>query len=185
MQYSGYALHLAAALTTTNIKGKRDMPSFDIVSEIDMHEVQNAIDQANREVTTRFDFKGTNACFSFKENNITLKAENEFQLDQMLIILKNKMTKRSVDLKHLDIAEPISQFKTAEQIISLQQGISSEIAKKITKQIKSEKQLKVQAAIQGEQVRITGKKRDDLQAAIAMLKEQELDIPLQFTNFRD
>lgn len=160
------------------------MPSFDVVCELDKHEVANAIDQANREVGTRFDFKGINASFELSDNKIIMRAEADFQLKQMLDILCNKLAKRKVDLGHLKEEAPVVQHKSAQQLITLQEGIGTEIAKKIVKLIKGQK-LKIQAAIQGEQVRITGKKRDDLQMAIAFLREQELGLPLQFNNFRD
>lgn len=160
------------------------MPSFDIVCELDQHEVMNAVDQANREVTTRFDFKGSNAKFELKEKAIKMSAEADFQLKQMLDILCTKMTKRNINLAHLKPEDPVIQHKSAEQNIVLQEGISSEIAKKIIKIIKDAK-LKVQAAIQGEQVRVTGKKRDDLQEVIALLKQTDVELPLQFNNFRD
>ena len=160
------------------------MPSFDIVSEIDTHEVTNAVDQANREVSTRFDFKGANAKFTFEGEIVKLSAENDFQLQQMLDILKKKLTKRQVDLGHMKVADPVIQHKTAEQNVTMEQGIKQELAKKIVKIIKNEK-MKVQASVQGDQVRVTGKKRDDLQQVIALMKEQEIDLPLQFVNFRD
>ncbi len=160
------------------------MPSFDIVSEFDPHELANAVDQANREVGNRFDFKGTNAKFSLEEAKITLAAENDFQLQQMMEILRKKLAKREVDLGHMKVADPVIQHNKAEQVITMQQGLESEIAKKIVKMIKSEK-LKVQAAIQGEQIRVTGKKRDDLQQVMALLRKQDLGLPLQFNNFRD
>lgn len=160
------------------------MPSFDIVSTLDDHELTNAVDQANREVTTRFDFKDTNSSFTLAEDKITLKSENDFQLNQMLDVLKNKLTKRGIDLGHMQVADPDCQLNSATQVVTMQQGIGSDVAKKIVKTIK-DKKMKVQAAIQGDQVRVTGKKRDDLQAVIAMLKEEEVGIPLQFQNFRD
>ena len=160
------------------------MPSFDIVCEVDQHEVANAVDQANREVSNRFDFKGSDAHYTAKDTQITMHAEVDFQLQQMLDILKQKLTKRGVDIAHLQPGEPELQHKKATQNITLQQGIDQPTAKKISKCIKDNK-LKVQSAIQGDQVRITGKKRDDLQAAIALLKENILDLPLQFNNFRD
>lgn len=160
------------------------MPSFDIVSEFDMHEASNAVDQANREVSTRFDFKGSNAIFEQNNEVITLKAETEFQLNQMLDILQNKLTKRGVDIACMDISAPQSSGKSAQQNIVLKQGLDTLLAKKIVKLIK-DKKMKVQAAIQGEKVRVTGKKRDDLQQVIQMLKEEKLDMPLQFNNFRD
>ncbi len=160
------------------------MPSFDIVSEIDIHEAANAVDQANREVTTRFDFKGTNANFDLNDSTITLSAEVEFQLQQMMDILQTKLTKRGVDILCMDIGEVNITGKQAQQTALLKQGLETLMAKKIVKLIK-EKKLKVQAAIQGEKVRVTGKKRDDLQAVMKILKETQFELPLQFNNFRD
>lgn len=160
------------------------MPSFDVVSEMNEHEVANAVDQANREVTTRFDFKGTDSRFSLEKQTIKLSTESDFQLKQMIDILQIKMTKRGVDLEFMEMKEPVIQHKTATQEIALKQGIETDTAKKIVKLIKGSK-LKVQAQIQGEQVRVTGKKRDDLQEVIAFLREQNLGLPLQYVNFRD
>lgn len=160
------------------------MPSFDIVCELDMHEVSNAVDQSNREVSTRFDFKGSHVEYKLEKDTIKLEAESDFQLSQMLEILKNKLAKRGVDLKHMDIQPPNIQLKKAEQLIKLQQGIDTEKAKSIVKLIKAEK-LKVQPSIQGDKIRVTGKKRDDLQTVITFLKKQELSLPLQFNNFRE
>lgn len=160
------------------------MPSFDIVSEVDTHEVTNAVDQSNRELATRFDFKGTDAKVEHHAETLTLLAETDFQLQQIEDILHKKMTKRGIDILSLDAKEPELHHKSAKQVIVLKQGIETDIAKKIVKLIKDTK-LKVQASIQGEQVRVTGKKRDDLQHIIAMLKEQKLGLPLQFINFRD
>ena len=160
------------------------MPSFDVVSEVDMHEVTNAVDQANREVTTRFDFKGTNARYELNESIITMTAEAEFQLQQMLDILQTKLSRRGVDIDCLELAEPQQSGKEARQEVTIRQGLDSVLSKKIVKLIKDAK-LKVQAAIQGDKVRVSGKKRDDLQQVIAMLKEAKLELPLQYTNFRD
>ncbi len=160
------------------------MPSFDIVSEVDLHEAANAVDQANREVSTRFDFKGSGARFELEGEQITLHAQNDFQLKQMLDILQMKLSKRGVDIACLDISEPQISGQAAHQTVILRQGIDKELAKKITKRIKDTK-LKVQASIQGEKVRVTGKKRDDLQKVIQTLREAKLDLPLQFINFRD
>lgn len=160
------------------------MPSFDIVSKVDLHEVRNAVDQANREVNTRFDFKDSQAIFELKETTIQLTAQNEFQLQQMTDILLGKMTKRQVDIQALEIKEPEKNLHQARQAIDVKQGISGDIAKNIVKFIK-EKKLKVQAAIQGDQVRVTGKKRDDLQEVIAQLRQQDFSLPLQYENFRD
>jgi uncharacterized protein YajQ (UPF0234 family) len=160
------------------------MPSFDIVSELNEHEVANAIDQANREVGTRFDFKGTNAKFELNDLVITLTAQADFQLKQMMDILRLKLTKRGVDVTCMKIDEPIMSGQTAKQIVTLRQGIDAELGKKIQRLIKDSK-LKIQAAIQDKQVRVTGKSRDDLQEAIALVRGAKLDLPMQFTNFRD
>ncbi len=160
------------------------MPSFDIVSEVNEHEVSNAVDQANREVNTRFDFKGSNASFKLAENKIIMQAPNDFQLKQMDDILRTKLVKREVDVQALKYHDPVVSGQQAQQEIDILQGIEAPLAKKIVKIIK-EKKLKVQAAIQGEQVRVSGKKRDDLQTVIATLKEAKLELPLQYVNFRD
>ena len=160
------------------------MPSFDIVSELNPHEVANAVDQANREVGTRFDFKGTDAKFELNEYVITLSAPADFQLKQMMDILKLKLTKRGIDIVCMKVDEPIITGQTAKQIVTLRQGIDTELGKKLQRLIKDSK-LKVQAAIQDKQVRVTGKSRDDLQAAIALVRGGKLELPLQFTNFRD
>lgn len=160
------------------------MPSFDIVSEVDLHEVANAVDQANREVGTRFDFKGTGAKFELDQSDITLQAEVEFQLSQMLDVLKIKLAKRSVDIACLDISDPELANQRASQRVKIQQGLDSDLARKIVKIIKAAK-LKVQCAVQGDQVRISGKKRDDLQKVIALMRDQDLELPLQYQNFRD
>ena len=160
------------------------MPSFDIVSEVDMHELTNAVDQANKEVSTRFDFKGVNASFKLTSDAISMEAESKFQLGQMKDMLYNKCSKRGIDLGSLTPGDINEQAKRATQDISIQQGIETDLARKLVKRIKQEK-LKVQAAIQGDQVRVTGKKRDDLQSVIAMLKDDDTGLPLQFTNFRD
>lgn len=160
------------------------MPSFDVVSTLDQHELNNAIDQANREVSTRFDFKDTNAKLELNKDKITLIAPTDFQVKQIDEILRNKLAKRQVDIRSLKYKEITSNLNEAKQVIEIKQGIDAEQAKKITKLVK-ESALKVQTAIQGDQVRITGKKRDDLQEAIALLKAANIDIPLQFINFRD
>jgi cyclic-di-GMP-binding protein len=160
------------------------MPSFDIVSKVDAHEIHNAVDQANREVSTRFDFKGTNSHFELLEEKITLLTETEFQLKQMYEILIGKLAKRQVDIQSLDPKEPEITLREARQQIDIRQGIAAEPAKAIVKLIK-EKKLKVQAAIQGDQVRVTGKKRDDLQEVIATLRKEKFGLPLQFENFRE
>ena len=160
------------------------MPSFDIVSEVNLQEVRNAVDQANREISTRFDFKGTNAKIEHTEKKIDLTAQNEFQLKQMLDILQNKLIKRGVGIGSLTIGKINTNLNEARQEVTIKQGIDSELAKKIVKIIKDSK-MKVQTAIQGEQVRVTGKKRDDLQEVIALMRQQKIELPLQYTNFRD
>lgn len=160
------------------------MPSFDIVSELNQHEVVNALDQANREVGTRFDFKGTDATFEHTEQVITLVAQTEFQLKQMLDILKLKLAKRGIDIQCMKIDEPIIKGQTAKQVVTLREGIDTELGKKLQRLIKDSK-LKVQAAIQDQQVRVSGKSRDDLQAVIALMRAAKFDLPLQYSNFRD
>jgi uncharacterized protein YajQ (UPF0234 family) len=160
------------------------MPSFDIVSELNPHEVANAIDQANREVSTRFDFKGTNAKFELKEFVVTLSAPADFQLKQMMDILKLKLTKRGIDIVCMKVDEPVVTGQTAKQVATLRQGIDTELGKKLQRLLKDSK-LKVQAAIQDKQVRVSGKNKDDLQEAIALVRGGKLELPLQFTNFRD
>lgn len=160
------------------------MPSFDVVSKVDNHEIMNAIDQSNREITTRFDFKGSNARLELSKNTITLIAPTDFQLKQIDEIMRNKLAKRQVDVRSLEYKDPEIKLNEARQVVNVKQGVDTDTAKKIVKLIK-EADLKVQSAIQGEQVRVTGKKRDDLQAVIAMLREAKLNLPLQFENFRD
>jgi len=160
------------------------MPSFDVVSEVDMHELTNAVDQANKEVGTRFDFKGTDASFELAQHDITLTGESKFQVGQMLDIFRIKLSRRGVDVDCMDVQQAEESGLKVRQKVIIKEGLDSESAKKITKAIK-EKKLKVQAQIQKEQVRVTGKKRDDLQAVMAMLKAEGLGIPLQFKNFRD
>jgi len=160
------------------------MPSFDVVSEVDHHELANGVDQANREVTTRFDFKGSDSSFELVDLVITMKTESEFQLQQMYDILCNKLVKRSIDISCLKKDEPVIHVKTATQTVKIKEGIETTLAKDMIKLIKQSK-TKVQTAIQGDQLRITGKKRDDLQEIIALLKAADLDTPLQYKNFRD
>lgn len=160
------------------------MPSFDVVSEVDMHEVDNALDQANREVGTRYDFKGSDALYERVEDVVTLKAQNEFQLSQMVEILYQKMAKRGIDLASLEADKPESIGQRAQQKIKIRRGIDADTARKIVKLTKESK-LKLQASIAGDQVRVSGKKRDDLQEAIALLRGAGLGLPLQFQNFRD
>ena len=160
------------------------MPSFDVVSEVDFHEVTNAVDQANREIKTRFDFRGVDAKFERKEDVVRITAEADIQLDQMIDILRAKLVKRSIDPRVMDIGDQEHVGKLLHKNIKIQEGIESLLAKKVVKMIK-DKKMKVQAAIQGEKVRVTGKKRDDLQQVMSMLKEEEIDTPVQYKNFRD
>ena len=160
------------------------MPSFDVVSELNMQEVTNAVDQASREIATRFDFKGVNARFERTDNVVTMFAEVDFQLKQMYDILLLKLAKRGVALACLKADEPVISLNQARQVVTLRQGIDAPLAKEVVKTIKKSK-LKVQTSIQGDIVRVTGKKRDDLQQVIALLRKAELNMPLQFTNFRD
>lgn len=160
------------------------MPSFDVVSELNAHEVANAVDQANRELAQRFDFKDTGARFEIEESTVTLHAQVDFQLRQMLEILKLRLGKRGIDLACLDAKEPETTLSAARQQVILKQGIDADTGRKIARIVKDSK-LKVQAGIQGEKVRITGKQRDELQAAIALLRGSKVELPLQFNNFRD
>lgn len=160
------------------------MPSFDIVSEYDQHEVTNAIDQANKEVSTRFDFKGTESNFELNGDKVVMVSESNFQLQQMFSIVCAKLSRRGIDIGCMDVGDPKGSGKLMRQEITLKQGIESNLAKKIVKLIK-DKKLKVQAAINGDKVRVTGKKRDDLQETIQMLKNENLEQPLQFNNFRE
>ncbi len=160
------------------------MPSFDIVSEFDPHELTNAVDQANKEVATRFDFKGTESSFELNDSKVVMISESVFQLQQMLSVLCGKLSKRGIDISCMETGDAKGSGKLMRQEITLKQGVDSTLAKKIVKLIK-DKKMKVQAAIQGEQVRVTGKKRDDLQEVIQMLRQEDWDMPVQFTNFRD
>ena len=161
------------------------MPSFDVVSEVDMHEMSNAVDQANREVGTRFDFKGVDSKFELiEQEGILISAEADFQVRQMIEILRFKLVKRGIDTKSILEADVEVAGQKATMITKIQQGIESDLARKIVKMVK-EKKMKVQVAIQGDKLRVTGKKRDDLQMIIAFLKEANLGIPLQYVNFRD
>ncbi|MFZ1537562.1 MAG: YajQ family cyclic di-GMP-binding protein [Chromatiaceae bacterium] len=160
------------------------MPSFDVVSEVDLQEVRNAVDQANREVGTRFDFKGIQASFELAGDVIKLTTERDFQLRQMMDILRQKLVKRGVDIGSLDLKDPTTSLSAARQEVGLKQGIDTETAKSMIKALKAVK-LKVQAQIQGEQLRVSGKNRDDLQEAITHLREGDWGLPLKFTNFRD
>ncbi len=161
------------------------MPSFDTVCEPNMVEVRNAVDTSAKEIGTRFDFKGTSAAIELKDKEITIYGDADFQLQQVEDILRNKLTKRNVDVRYLDIGkvEKIGGDKV-KQVVKVREGIATEDAKKITKIIKESK-MKVQASIQGDAVRITGTKRDDLQAAMALLRKDMAELPLSFNNFRD
>ncbi len=160
------------------------MPSFDIVSEIENEEVRNAVENANRELDTRFDFRGVDASFTWSKEETTLKAEADIQLQQMVDMLRTKLVKRGVNPETMNIGDPVHSGKTFSIKVTFKEGIDAPTAKKLVKMIKDSK-IKVQAAIQGEQLRITGKKRDDLQAVMALVRESDLEQPFQFTNFRD
>lgn len=160
------------------------MPSFDIESKVDLHELTNAIDQSNRVITNRYDFKEANASFEFANEIVKLNAKEIFQIDQMIPILKENLAKRSIDLKALKLGEKSISNNTASMSADITQGINQDIAREIVKTIKSSK-IKVQSSIQGDSLRIIGKKRDELQEVISLLKKEEIEIPLQFKNFRD
>ncbi|HEY8568952.1 YajQ family cyclic di-GMP-binding protein [Microbulbifer sp.] len=160
------------------------MPSFDIVSEVDKHQLTNAVDQVNRTITTRYDFKGVDAEVERSEFVLTLRADSDMQISQMEDLVRQALIKCSIDPLVMDVGEAVQSGKQVKQEIKLKNGLDKELSKKIVKIIKDEK-LKVQAAIQGDAVRVTGKKRDDLQQVIAMLRSKELEQPLQFENFRD
>lgn len=160
------------------------MPSFDIESKIDNHELSNSIDQTNRVVSTRYDLKDANSKITLQDNTIKVSANEAFQLEQIIPVLKENLSKRKIDLKGLRIGDAQESNNTASVDIELIQGISTEIGKEINALIKSKK-MKVQSSIQGDSVRVTGKKRDDLQDAILLIKDQNFEIPLQFQNFRD
>lgn len=160
------------------------MPSFDIVSEVKLFEVTNAVDQANRELLKRFDFKGTNSSFVLEGSQVTMRAPDEFHVKQMLDILMDRFVSRKIDIRCLKVDPPQESVHETRQLVTVRQGIEIDLARKIVKMIKNEK-IKVQAAIQGEKVRVSGKKRDDLQRVIAMLREADIDLPLQYENYRD
>jgi hypothetical protein len=170
--------------TLIQVKAGPDMPSFDVVSDFDSHEANNGVDQANREVNTRFDFKGTGSKYEIEEQVITMTTQSDFQLKQMLDILHQKLSKRGINIACLEEQEAEITNNGARQQVILRRGIDADRARKLVKQIKAEK-LKVQTAIQGDKLRVSGKKRDDLQNVIAMLKEFEIGLPLQYENFRD
>ena len=160
------------------------MPSFDVVSQVDLHELTNAVDQANREIANRFDFKGTDSRIERSGLLLTLEGSNEFQLKQMLDILHSKLVKRGVDIGSLEEGKVQESGSRARQDLTVRQGIDKDTARKMVKLVKESK-LKVQAAVQGEQIRVTGKKRDELQRVIALLREASFELPLQYLNFRD
>ena len=160
------------------------MPSFDVVSDFDAHEASNAVDQANREVANRFDFKGTGSRYEIDGQLVQLTSQSDFQLRQMLEILRLKLTKRGIDIGCLQVEDPEISGNVARQKVILRRGIEAQLARDLVRQVKASK-LKVQAAIQGDKLRVTGKKRDDLQAAIALLKKADAGLPLQYENFRD
>ncbi len=160
------------------------MPSFDIVSETNLDEVRNAVENATRELATRFDFRGVEASFEWKSPAATVKAEMDFQVDQMLDILRGQLAKRKIDAKAMTLGDINHSGKTFSRQVTFQEGIEQPIAKKIIKLIK-DKKLKVQAAIQGDKIRVTGKKRDDLQAVMQLVREADLEQSFQFNNFRD
>jgi uncharacterized protein YajQ (UPF0234 family) len=160
------------------------MPSFDVVSEFDAHEATNAVDQANREVTNRFDFKGTGSKYELENDVITLTTQSDFQLQQMMDILHQKLSNRGIDIACLKEEEPELTGTVARQKVIMRQGLDTLLAKDLVKKIKASK-IKLQSAIQGEKLRVSGKKRDDLQAVIALLKEADVEMPLQYENFRD
>ena len=160
------------------------MPSFDVVSEVNVHELTNAVDQANRELSTRFDFKGVDAKFVLEDKLITQSAPSDFQLKQMTDILRARLIARQIDVRCLEFGDVDTNLAGARQKVTVKQGIEQKLAKKIVSTIKDAK-LKVEAQINGEKLRVTGKKRDDLQDVIALLKKTEFELPLQFDNFRD
>ncbi len=161
------------------------MPSFDVVSKADLHEVANAVDQTNRELGTRFDFKDTGARVELKEAVMTADAPSRFQIEQLLDVLRTRLAKRGIDMKALDYGKVVEAGQRATQTITVRQGIDADHARKLVKHLKDGK-LKVQAAIQGDELRVSGKSRDELQSAIALLRKLEnFDLPLQYVNFRD
>ncbi|WP_323842358.1 MULTISPECIES: YajQ family cyclic di-GMP-binding protein [unclassified Moraxella] len=162
------------------------MPSFDIVSELNVQEVRNAIGNTDKEIATRFDFKGSNITVELNEKNktITITCDNELQADNVYAIFEKQLIKRGVDLQSLDSQDKVQSGKTTKQVINLKDGLDSDTAKKISKAIK-ESDLKVSASIQGDKIRVSDKKKDNLQACMAFLKEKSFGIPLQFNNFKD
>lgn len=160
------------------------MPSFDVVSQVDKHELVNAVDQAERELATRFDFKGVGAEFELEDFVVNQSAPSVFQLDQMLDILRGRLSARGIDVRCIEVAEPLQNVSGARRKITIKQGIEQAVSKKLIAAMKEAK-LKVQAQINGDKLRVSGKKRDGLQAAIALLRKTDVDLPLQFENFRD
>lgn len=161
------------------------MPSFDIVSEVDKHELTNAVDQANREVGNRFDFRGTDAKVEQSDKLLIMHADSDFQLDQLQDILRMKLVKRGIEVSCLELKDPVGNGKMRKQEIIVREGLDNDTSRIIVKEIKASK-AKVQAAVQGESVRVTGKKRDDLQGVMSLLRDNDkIDMPLQFNNFRD
>jgi uncharacterized protein YajQ (UPF0234 family) len=160
------------------------MPSFDVVSEVDKHELTNAVDQANRELATRFDFKGTAASFELEGYVVTQVAPSAFQLKQMIDILRGRLSARGIDVRCMDVAEPLENLGGARQKITIRQGIEQAVAKKLIAAVKQAK-IKVETQINGDKLRVSGKKRDDLQQVIALLRKTDVELPLQFQNFRD
>jgi cyclic-di-GMP-binding protein len=160
------------------------MPSFDIISEVNKHELTNALDTANRELGNRFDFKGSNASFELNEFVITQRAPSDFQLNQMLDILRARLIARGLDVRCMEVADPEINLAEARQKVTIKQGIEQKLAKKIIGIIKDAK-IKVEAQINGDKLRVSAKKRDDLQEVMALIKKTDLEIPLQFENFRD
>lgn len=160
------------------------MPSMDVVSEINLEEVRNAVENSSRELSTRFDFRGVEASFEWKSPNVIAKAEGDFQIKQMVDMLRTQLAKRQIDAKALTLSSLEHSGRTYTQNIAFKEGIEQPVAKKVVKLIKDSK-LKVQAAIQGEQVRVTGKKRDDLQAVMQLIRSEDMEQSFQFNNFRD
>lgn len=160
------------------------MPSFDVVSEVNMHEVTNALDQANKEVTQRFDLKNSGSTIERNENVVTVISDSDFHVEQVVQVLRAKLAKRGVDLQSLQSEEPVTSGKEVRQVITIRRGIDQTLGKKIVKMVKEMKN-KTQAGIQEQKVRVSGKKRDQLQAVIALLKKEDFGLPLQFSNFRD
>jgi uncharacterized protein YajQ (UPF0234 family) len=160
------------------------MPSFDTVSEVDLQEISNAVDQANREISTRYDFKGSCARVEQAGEALTLSADNDFQLHQVRDVLHNKLAKRGIDLRSLEAGKITAGNNQTRQTLNVRQGLSQDIARNLVKRVKDAK-LKVQVSIQGDKLRVSGKKRDDLQQVIALLRDAPVDLPLQYVNFRD